>query len=137
MTLGTPTTEGLGNRELMRADVVTNYSIDATQAAAPWPDTTHYKVIVPAGYAYYFYGGCFYRGVAATGISYVYDSGNHVVLALGSAASAASLASYPDSTLGNVMLPIKVEAGAYIQVTFNNAQNANSYASCYCLKVKC
>jgi len=125
---------GLSSRDLLTADVVPNYDIDAT-AGGLWTDTTHYKVTVPAGYCYFCYGGIIARSAAQTAITDVYD-GTNIVLRLGSLASATTVLNYPDTNAGNLVLPVKVPAGYFIQTTYGGAQGAAAYETCYCLKVK-
>jgi len=134
MSEGTATSGGLSPKDLMSAEIVTNYDIDAT-AAGLWIDTTHYKVTVPAGYAYYVYGGIIARSAAQTAITDIYD-GTNIVLRLGSLASATTVLNYPDTNAGNLVLPVKVPAGYFIQTTYGGAQGAAAYETCYVLKVK-
>jgi len=70
-----------------------------------------------------------------TAITDVYD-GTNIVLRLGSLASATTILNYPDTNAGNLVLPVKVPAGYFIQTTYGGAQGAAAYETCYCLKVK-
>ena len=135
MSLATPTVNGLARTDLMRADIVDNYDIDAT-AGGLWTDTTHYKVTVPAGYSYFVFGGVIGRSAAQTAITDIYNAAGAIILRLGSLASATTVLNYPDSAAGNLMLPVKVKAGDYIQTTYGGAQGAAAWETCYVLKVK-
>lgn len=135
MSLTTPTVNGLAKTDLMRADIVDNYDIDATGGGL-WTDTTHYKVTVPAGYSYFLYGGIVLRDANQAATTGVFNAANKEVLRLATTAAAATLFSYPDTGAGNLVLPVKVPETYYIQATLAGAQGATAYGTCYVLKVK-
>jgi hypothetical protein len=115
--------------------IVTNYKKGAA-GGAPWTDTTHYKVTVPTYKRWWLFGGVVNRDANQTCDVMVYDSSNNIVLYLADQAAGTGISHYPDSTLAQVQMPIPLEAGMYVQATFDGAQGANAYASCYVLEVE-
>jgi len=136
MTLGTPSSGGLGQFDFLKSDVADFYDIDATTPSDQWISTTVYKVLVPAGYAYYLYGGMASRDANQAATVSVFNAADKEVLRLGTIAAAATVFSYPDSGAGSIMLPVKIPAGYYLKILFAGAQGAAAWASAYLLKVK-
>lgn len=111
------------------------YIVDATDAAAgnaKWDSTTVQTYTVPDNRVWYFYGGSVLNSVDATVTVNLHDAADNIVLGLASIAApgAATRVQYPDSDIGYVHRPIKMQAGWYIKITMGAAQGAAATATC-------
>ena len=117
--------------------IIDNYEIDATGATARWPDTTHYKVEVPAGWTYWFVAGNCYVTQNGTCDVMLYNASDKLVMYLADYAAGTGHKPFPDATYGpGLKRPIKMTPGMYIQATFGAAQDASAYATCYVYATK-
>lgn len=112
---------------------------DATDNAAgnaKFDSTTDQTYAVPASTRWYFFGGVVNRDANETLTIYLQDSSTNNILQLASEAAGTGITAFPTTaSTGNFVLPIVMDAGDIIQITFGGAQGAAAYASCYVLEV--
>ena len=115
---------------------ISNYELDATGATALWPADTTYKMEVPANHIYLFWGGYLDGDAAQTIVVTIHDASDNQILGpLLSEANATVGYSYPDPALYTSQMPIPLQAGWYVLLTFGGAQGALAFASCICTPV--
>ena len=115
---------------------ISNYEVDATGATALWPATTTYVMTVPADYTYLFWGGYLDGDAAETIVVTIHDASDNQILGpLLSEANATVGYSYPDPSVYTSQMPIPLQEGWYVLLTFGGAQGVLAFASCICTPV--
>ena len=115
---------------------ISNYEIDATSTTALWPATTTYVMTVPADHIYLFWGGYVDGDVADTIVATIHDADDNIILGpMLSEANCTVGYGYPDPALIHVNMPIPLQAGWYVLLTFGQAQGVGAYASCVCTPI--
>lgn len=128
---------GLGFNHWLSGTKINNYLEDATST---WDSTTVVTFTVPTGKRWYLRGGTIYRTVASTCTCFLHDSSDAPLLQLGNYAAGTGRAGYPNSdgttaTEGYKAVPIVMDAGEYIKLTFGVAQDASASVSCVVMEV--
>lgn len=124
---------------ILSAPLVENYIVDTGDLGAgndKWTSTTVQSYTVPAGKRWFLYGGVVHTSANATVDVVLYNESDEIVLYLAdhAAAGAAAYEEYPTTMIGNVLLPIPMDAGWYVKITCGAAQGAAAEASCLVLE---
>lgn len=134
---------GLSPNNIMSASKVNNYITDATDVGAgnlKFDSTTEATFTVPAGKRWFLIAGSMNRDANTWAVVDFYDSADKNIMRLAECSPATGRTGYPNNSAVNAMeghkaIPMILDAGEYIKLTFGAAQGAGANASCLVLEI--
>lgn len=129
--------KGLSKTDLLAAPKVNNYILGATNFSQ---DTSTHLWTVPAGKRWYLIAGGIKRDAAQTCVVHIEDASAKLYYRLSAVAAGTSWVGFPNDETegcpkGHEAVPIIIDAGEIIRVTFGGAQGAAASISCIVLEV--
>ena len=124
---------------LVAADKVDNYIIDTGDLAATnlkWTSTTVQTYEVPASKRWLLYGGVVTRDTSTGTATLVVNltDGTNVLMNLATEADATGTTSLLADIPGDYVMPLIMDAGDQVVITFGEAQGAAAAATCVVLE---